>query len=60
MMKMLNISSQVVFVPNDIYKKFHLQSHGMNHHMLSARLGTFEYHNGSRIITLTNNMDTKL
>jgi len=51
MMEMLNISGQVVFHP---------QGHGMNHHMLSDRLGTFEYDNGSRIVTLTNNMNTKL
>lgn len=57
---MLNISSQVVFVPNDIYRKFHIQGHGMNHHMLTDRLGTFESDNGSRIVTLTNNMNTKL
>jgi len=60
MMEMLNISGQAVFVPNYIYRKFHLQGHGMNHHMLSDRLGTFDYDNGSRIVTLTNIMNTKL
>jgi hypothetical protein len=48
------------FVPNDIHRIFHLQGHGMNHHMLSDRLGASEYDNGSRIVTLTNNMNTKL